>query len=383
LGDLLFAIRERELSLRGGLSDFPHAGSKIELGCLLDPSGQSGTLSFTIDLEVGKNGLRIRGECLEEVGHGASPPLYQVVEGASDFGNQVQIAYNNFSRGGKKPRIEGTDQSAVFTQLISPARFGAKHRRSQIRIPRATAYLQASLDRILFLDPNPRQMRGYSSIQEKRLQGDGEALSSVLHLLCESGPTRQKLLDFIRSLPEQDISDISFITTPRNEVMVQLHETFGGTNVPRDAALLSDGTLRVLAVAAALLSVPEESTVVIEEIDNGVHPSRAELLLSNILDVAQARRLKVLLTTHNPALLDAVPDSVVPNIVACFRDPKSGDSRLSQLEDLVLYPELIAQGSVGQLVTKGILDRYLKMDHDRNSERLAWISEMKRSALGS
>ena len=51
--------------------------------------------------------------------------------------------------------------------------------------------------------------------------------------------------------------------------MVKLTETFGGSATEYDATLLSDGTLRVLAIAAAVLSAPEGSIVVIEEIDNG------------------------------------------------------------------------------------------------------------------
>lgn len=56
--------------------------------------------------------------------------------------------------------------------------------------------------------------------------------------------------------------------------MVSLTESFGGQLKRYDASLLSDGTLRVLSIAAALLSAPVGTMVVIEEIDNGVHPSR-------------------------------------------------------------------------------------------------------------
>jgi predicted ATPase len=142
--------------------------------------------------------------------------------------------------------------------------------------------------------------------------------------------------------------------------MVQLEESFGGRRTLREAALLSDGTLRVLAIAAALLSVPPGSMVVIEEIDNGVHPSRAAHLLERIRGIATRRKLRILLTTHNPALLDALPAASLPHVVACYRDPESGSSRLVQLEDLESYPELVARGPLGQIVTRGVLDRYLK-----------------------
>jgi ABC-type branched-subunit amino acid transport system ATPase component len=50
-----------------------------------------------------------------------------------------------------------------------------------------------------------------------------------------------------------------------------------------------------------MLSATEGSLVVIEEIDNGVHPNRARHLLSSIREIAEKRKLRVLLSTHNPA----------------------------------------------------------------------------------
>ncbi|HYO59104.1 AAA family ATPase, partial [Archangium sp.] len=166
---------------------------------------------------------------------------------------------------------------------------------------------------------------------------------------------------------------------------VQLTESFGGNARTYEAALLSDGTLRVLAVAAALHSVHEGSLVVIEEIDNGVHPTRARLLLDNIQRVARARKLRVLLTTYNPALLDAIPVDVIPDVVACYRDPKEGDSRLMPLRRLQDYPELVAQGPVGQLVTRGILERYLKSPKgsEEKAAQAQKVLEMLQSPAGA
>lgn len=314
LDDLLYAVREQELFLRGGFADLSGDGGKITLGCeveiIEDPARPP--LAFSVSFQASEEDLR-----------------------------------------NKAGRV-----------LLGP--------------------LPAILSSIFFLDPDPRRMREYSFIQEKRLKRDGSALSSVLRHLTEEEGKKARILEIIRSVPEQDISDITYLETPRGEVMVQLHETFGGRVIPREAALLSDGTLRVLAVAAALFSVPEGSVVVIEEIDNGVHPSRAEKLLQDLQRIARERNLRLLLTTHNPALLDAVPPEAVPDIVACYRDPEEGDSRLIRLEDLESYPELVAQGPVGRLVTKGILDRYLKDREKRDGtakvdQGLAWISEFRRA----
>ena len=206
----------------------------------------------------------------------------------------------------------------------------------------------------------PKHMRGYSFISDIKLSECGENLSSVLRDLCRNPDNLVKVVDIVQALPEQDIQKLNFVETPRNEVMVALTEMSGEKEVTFDASLLSDGTLRVLSIAAAVLSAKEGSIVVIEEIDNGIHPSRAEGLLRRLSDISQERNLRLLLTTHNPALLDALPQEAVPDIVFCFRHPETGASQLTRLSDLTDYSGLVARGGIGTLMTQGIVDRFVK-----------------------
>ena len=189
-----------------------------------------------------------------------------------------------------------------------------------------------------------------------------------------------EVLDFVRALPEQDIQDIGFERTDDDMVMVRLKESFSEERRYCDAPLLSDGTLRVLSIAAALLSVPEGSLVSIEDIDNGVHPSRAGLLLERIFAVAQSRNLNVLITTHNPALLDALPVEAIPKVACCYRDPKEGSSKIVHLEDLSSYAELVALGPLGQSMTKNLIARFVKdprTKEERAEASLAWLKRME------
>jgi predicted ATPase len=353
LNDLLYAVREQELSLRGGLKNLAGGDEELSLGCEMIEGPNRPPVIFSITLGVTEEGLRITAE--------------RALRGTTSLCDWRDDA----------PEPESCE--GPIEALLKELRY--QHSKA------IAGYfpLRNALSSTFFLDPDPRRMREYSYTQEKRLKRDGSALSSVLHYLTEEEQQKEAILELIRSLPEQDITDITYLETPRGEVMVQLHETFGRRAIPREAALLSDGTLRVLAVAAALFSVPEESVLVIEEIDNGVHPSRAEKLLGDIQRIARERNLRVLLTTHNPALLDALPLEAVPDVVACYRDPEQGDSRLVRLEDLESYPELVAQGSLGRLVTRGILDRYLKDPDLRDREAkvkksLAWLEDFQRRA---
>lgn len=365
LADLSAAMKEGEVAIRGTLGDLPlDSNVAIGLGCQIAETASEPWLILGIELRTDNGGPRIVSEELDAADTSNTVPFYYRVEApAASHGSEVQVAYNNFARGGKKPHIACVDQQAIFTQLLTPARF--EQPQAQTKIPAGALRLQRVLSSTLFLDPNPKQMRGYAYADESALRGDGSNVSATLHHLCEAGGQKSSVLDFIRRLPEQEIADIEFITTPRNEVMVRLTETFGGMQEKRDAAVLSDGTLRVLAIAAAVLSVAEGSLVVIEEIDNGVHPSRAKMLLATIYEVATARGVRVLLTTHNPALADAVPLAAIGDVVANYRDPETGRSALKRLSELDNFAELTAEGPLGFLLTSGTLDRYLK---DRRDE---------------
>lgn len=363
-------------SIRGTLDDLTYSGgTEFSLGCTLSPDLSYREFQVTIK-STGKELVVVDEEMSYE---GSSFPLYRVEHVAEDWSHQLKIAYNNFARGGIKPQISCDNRQAVFTQLTTPARFTTP--KAQERLPEYTQAFRQTLEQMLFLDPIPQRMRGYSFVKETDLEGDGANISSVLFNLCGKERQKDRVLEFVQALPEQDIRDIDFLETPRSEVMLSLEESFGGCSQAREAALLSDGTLRVLAVAAAVLSAPPGSLVVIEEIDNGVHPSRAETLLDNIQKAARERNLRVLLTTHSPALMDALSIEAIPDVVYCYRDPHVGDSRLRRLEDLADYPQLIAQGTVGRLIQRGILEHYLKRDRrpeqEKTKEALAWLQTIR------
>jgi predicted ATPase len=375
LTEIVSSVQGDDQLVRGTIENLTrYHEPSFTLGCETDDPDWN---RYRIVVSVQADGLRVEDE--EITGPASGVPLFNVHERGDVFNHGIEVQYNNFSRGGKKPRIPATDEQSVLSQLTTPARFAAGHNKAQDIIPRVVDRFRTALTSTLFLDPSPRRMRQYSFIVDSALKGDGSNLSSVLYELCERRGQKADVLNFVRELPEQNFRDISFVRTRRNEVMLRLMESFAGRRHTWDAPVLSDGTLRVLAVAAALLSAAEGSLVVIEEIDNGVHPSRAGMLLENIERVATARGLRVLLTSHNPALVDTLPTEATPDIVYCYRDPDGGDSRLVRLEDLANYPELVARGPLGQLMTRGILERMVKYQPnpaERQEAAEAWLDTM-------
>lgn len=232
------------------------------------------------------------------------------------------------------------------------------------RLDNANYSFLSSLFRIYFLDPIPSKMRTFASISST-LKPDASNVAGVLAALSnqEQRAVEAKLSEYVKYLPEQDIKRVWAEPVGRLESDAMLYcEESWFPNQPEfvvDARGMSDGTLRFIAILAALLTLPERSQLVIEEIDNGLHPSRADLLLRMLKEIGVERQIDILITTHNPALLDALEPEEIPFVVVAHRDAKTGESKLTPLDDLSNLPKLLASGSLGKLSERGAIERSL------------------------
>lgn len=220
------------------------------------------------------------------------------------------------------------------------------------------ARLVSSLARKIFVfDPIPSHMRHYSTFSED-LQTDGANIAGVLAGIKahRKNEIESKLTQWLKKLPEKDIQKVW--TEPvgkfKTDAMLYCEEGWEGTAFREiDARGMSDGTLRYLAIATALLIRQPGSLLVIEEVDNGLHPSRARLLIDMLRTLGKERNIDVVVTTHNPAMLDAAGPRMVPFITVAHRDNQTGASRLTLLEDIRQLPKLLAGGTLGRLATDG------------------------------
>lgn len=381
LDKLRHKVQDSDQVIRGDVRTLGYLDSdRFGLGCYTDDADWN---ELAIELSVREEELHISSESISSPSE--KYPLYRIEQASQGLTNNIRVSYNNFARGRNKPQIDCTDQIAVLTQLVSPATFDRTHEKAQRVIPEVTERFSALLENTLFLDPVPSQMRE-ASYPDKRLKGNCSNLSGVLYNLCRDENVKEQIVEFICSLPEQDIKGLTFDAFSRGKYLLGLVESFGERERLWTADLLSDGTLRVLAIAAALLSAEPGSTVVIEEVDNGVHPSRAHQLLKTMRKQAEQRGIRLLLSTHNPALMDALPDEALGDVVFCYRSPEDGSSKLVRLQDLPNYPGLIMQGPLGGLVSRGVVDRFVKSSktnetpEQRAREAMEWLESMRENA---
>ena len=212
-------------------------------------------------------------------------------------------------------------------------------------------------------DIYPRKMRQYSPVGLNQLSRNGENISSVLYYLQQNQPDiLEKILTRIQQLPEESFTSFEFITTSDNS------DVLFALKYPNDevisAKLLSDGTLRALAILTALEAVPEGSRIIIEEIDNGVHASRTKVLIDAIWEASNRRNLKTLITTHNSATLDGLDDEQLECVVVCHYDKQSQSAKLTPLLELP-QADLFQRGGLGQAVAYNIVEKHLEPNYEK------------------
>ena len=120
-----------------------------------------------------------------------------------------------------------------------------------------------------------------------------------------------------------------------------------GSDFPMQPYHLSDGSIRFICLATALLQPFPPSAIVIDEPELGLHPEAIRILGELIQDAA--KRTQIIVATQSPLLLDqfSIEDIVVVN-------RKEGQSTFERL-NLEDFNEWLNNYSVGELWSKNVI----------------------------
>ncbi len=193
----------------------------------------------------------------------------------------------------------------------------------------------------------------------------------------------ERLTELVVGLVETNLVEMTFSEgrLPDSrlvDVMVALVEQVGSREFTAPAQVMSDGTLRYLAIVVSLLSLrsdqpvgalPVRRTLVVEEIENGLFPNQGARVLDLLRSEAMDQDVRLVATTHSPALLDALRPKDHSGVTICDRT-KDGWSRLRPLVSHPNYVELAGGGAVGRAVTKGLLENEPHREERRSLSEL-------------
>ncbi|MGE6757105.1 AAA family ATPase [Corallococcus interemptor] len=362
----------RFFPLRGGIELASRIGTGwFTLECLVENQLQKKDYRYSLSIAISGSRPELLAESLRSADHEPVPGqtsetiLFKAEFSDTAYGVNIATIPDARNESGWTELRDVRVSNSVLSQLVS-GRPAFNHVNTGVQ------QVFTALRDIFILDPSPSRMRAYVPLAETLLS-DGSNTAGVLAALEQPARAQveQSFSEYLSRFAERDILKIwaEPVGKFKQDAMLYCREQWVADQMPTevDARGMSDGTLRIVAILTALMTRPQGSLLVIEEVDNGLHPSRARLLLEMLKRVATERGIDVLVTTHNVALLDALGPDMLPFVQAAHRDPKTGGTLLTPIQDLSDLPKLLAVAPLGRLASQGLLEKSLSRDAEESS----------------
>jgi len=199
-----------------------------------------------------------------------------------------------------------------------------------------------ALSNMRFYSPSPERIRELQDPTDGEiLLPDGANAPSVIREIRRHHPTEYELICELLSKVVPGVTGLVDKSLGSKET-VQFHQFVDDPNPWKfDAANMSDGTLRALAILLAVYQPSVPSLLAIEEPEATIHPAAADVLV-DILRTG-AERTQVLVTTHSPDVLDSQSVSDDEILIVEKRDGKTtigplGETTRKAIRELLYSP---------------------------------------------
>lgn len=241
-----------------------------------------------------------------------------------------------------------SDRRPILTQITTNTRVSLLGRLESLLVSESFKNMQS-------IDPQPHQLREYSTSHDANRMGErGENFAALIQEIQKDATLAEGYLGWLREPRPAEVEAVEVLKGALGEPLFGLVEQ--GRTFP--APVLSDGTLRFAAMAAAFFQPSMPEILMFEEIENGMHPGRLRLLLELMKSRAGATGTQVLSTTHSALMLDWLEPEDYPHVFLCSRDP-DGETTISPLSEIPHFLESVTTTPASQLITEGWMEMAL------------------------
>jgi predicted ATPase len=361
--------------IRGGAREAAYFGSRsfeLAVKLRLPPEEQaSPPIQYRIEVsaaEIAGTVPRIVHEALEyPLVFGKSSDArgktgFQIVEGGNPKKKTLDVSlFPQRGTKGKDSRAYAADSPILF-QLTEDGEGNGRETRALSR------FVVHELKSFRFLDLSPSQMRIPSHPGQTTLGDRGENLSSVLAAICADTSSKKTLLAWIRKLTPMEVDDLCFDRDAAGRILLRLAER-NGRSV--SALSASDGTLRFLAILAAIFGPEHASFYFIEELENGIHPTRLGLLVDLIEHQAARRGIQIVATSHSPQLLQFLGEQSLEHATLVYRLPGHPEGQIKRIVDIPEARRVIKEQPLWVLHASSWFEDVLDLIEDADAESVA------------
>ena len=206
------------------------------------------------------------------------------------------------------------------------------------------------------LDLSVTRLQQYSTVHHVRRLGEhGENFAALVRTICQDAKIKSAFLSWLQELRPEEVEDVGTLRGADGDSLFMLREN--GREF--SARALSEGTLRFAAMTAAFFQPDMPGIMTIEEIENGIHPSRLRLLLELLRSRAGHGETQVFSTTHSPTTLAWLQDADYRTTFVCKRDDETGESTIRPLIDVPRFKEVAEKCPPSELFAEGWLEAAL------------------------
>jgi hypothetical protein len=207
-----------------------------------------------------------------------------------------------------------------------------------------------------FLDIQPAAMHGYGR-RGAPLGNEGKNFSGVLADLSDDPILKDSFVAWLREVCAPEIEDLRFEEVKDlGDVMAFFVEKEG---IRISARSISDGTLRFLGTLLALQTARAGDVLLIEEIGEGLHPTRIQFLLELLESAVRQHNVQVIATTHSPVVLQWLAPERLREVVVFGRVPDRPGSLMRRLGEIPYFDEVVQREGIDELFSTGWLETAL------------------------
>jgi predicted ATPase len=248
---------------------------------------------------------------------------------------------------GRSPHLKFEKSRPILQQLLRNDDCKREHR----EIIKLCLQALTNTQRI---DPSPAMLREYSQTQLIRRMGErGENFAALVNAIASNEKARSAYVSWLKELTPTEVEDVKVLEGALGEPFFALTER----NQDYPAPILSDGTLRFAAIAAAFFQPDMPDLLTIEEIENGIHPTRLRLLVELLKSQAK-QNIQVIATTHSPIVLAWLKKEDYATTFFCNRDEQTGASVIKPLDQIPRFLKLVSKQPISDLLMKETLQNY-------------------------
>lgn len=207
-----------------------------------------------------------------------------------------------------------------------------------------------------FLEIQPSAMRGYGR-RGAPLGNEGKNFSGVLATLSDDPLIRGSFVTWLREVCAPEIEGLDFAEVKELGDVMAIFVERGGARI--SARSISDGTLRFLGTLLALRTAQPGDILLIEEIEEGLHPSRIHFLLGLLEEAVSQQGIQVIATTHSPVVLQWLAPERLREVLVFGRVPSRPGSLIRRLGEIPYFEEAIQHEGIDELFSTGWLEMAL------------------------